>query len=257
MPPKQNMQRTSSRRAMALKAKKDQAGKSATARAHALTAFSGGGGGEGKKKGNSVLSRFARKNVAGVRNKRRVRVISGQSIDEAVKNVDDRENSLDEYLAKTLLKKRIVDAMHELVHLEYLPRNPYAFLAPYIRRQEIQADLQGRRVTSTFNKIVPAKAEQSFVTNIRDNYGLFGIGNLLKFVDHEVRTAARWWLFVTAVLFAGRSIRWWFRLVCFDFTWHLADLLFSFFLHLPTHQHTQPPPPPPPSPALYTPLPPL
>ena len=180
------MQRTSSRRAMAIKAKEDQAKKSSTARAHALTAFTGSAGG-GKKKGNNVLSRFARKNAAGMRKKRRVRVISEQSIMDAKNVVDTRETLLDDYLSKTLLKKRVVDAMHELVHLEFLPRNPYAFLTPFIRRQEIQADLKGRRVVSTFNKVVPAKAEQSFVTNIRDDHDLFGTSSLLKFVDKKVR----------------------------------------------------------------------
>ena len=182
MPPKKgNMKRTSTRRAMALKAKESQEAKKASARAHALVAFGGGS----EKSGNNVLSRFARKNVASLRKKRRVKVISEQSIMDAMTAVDEREGALDEYLSKTLLKKRVIDAMHELVHLEFLPRNPYTFLTPFIRRQEIQADLKGRRVASTFNKIVPAKADQSYVTNVRDNYQVFGIGILLKFIDHK------------------------------------------------------------------------
>ena len=176
MPPK-----TSNRRKKALKAKEDKEANAARVKTHAMTAFGKGAGG----KPNNVLSRFARNNVKMVRNKRRVRVISEQSIIDAMTVVDQREQSLDDYLSKTLLKKRIVDAVHSLLHLQFLPKNPYAYLTPFVRRQEIQADLKGRRVESVHNKVVVGKSETSYVSNIRDSNDLFGIAKLLKYVDRD------------------------------------------------------------------------
>ena len=134
-----------------------------------------------KAKDTRTLSRFARANVTAKKNQ--VRVISEQSVQDALHSVDNREHGLDEYLTKTLLKKRLVDAMHELVHMDFLPRNPYQFLVPFIRKQEIQTMLEGRRVIGLLNKVSPGLPATNYVTNIRDNFDHFGTSIILKQID--------------------------------------------------------------------------
>jgi hypothetical protein len=135
---------------------------------------------------NRTLSRFARTNAA--QKKKVVRVISEQSVQDALHAVDNREQALDNYLNRTLLKKRLVDAMRELVHLDYLPRNPYTFLVPHMRQQEIQNELAGRRVVGLLNKVVPGLPATQYVTSICDNFDHYGTSLLLKQVDVEALT---------------------------------------------------------------------
>lgn len=137
--------------------------------------------GNKKKAEQRTLSRFAR-NTKAVR-KKVVRVISEQSVTDALHSVDERESTLDNYLNRTLLKKRLVDTLRDLVHKDFLPRNPYEFLIPPIRRQEIQTELAGRRVTGLLNKIITPAAATQYITNIRDNFDHFGTSLILKQID--------------------------------------------------------------------------
>jgi hypothetical protein len=128
-----------------------------------------------------TMSRFARTNAA--QRKREVRVISEQSVTDALQSVDSREQALDDYLTRTLLKKRLVDILRDLVNLDFLPKNPYEFIIPSLREQEIQAELAGKRVTGLLNRIMPSLPASQYITNIRDNFDHFGSPILLKQID--------------------------------------------------------------------------
>ena len=133
-----------------------------------------------------TLSRFAR--TQGAERKKVVRVISEQSVQDALHAVDNRESSLDDYLNKTLLRMRLKDALKELVHKDFLPRNPYTYLVPHMRQQEIQNELAGSRVVGLLNKIIPPLPATQYITNVRENFDHFGTSLLLKNIDTDSLT---------------------------------------------------------------------